>query len=266
MDRRTVLLRRFKTAGLLAAAACILLTASPANAGSVTTYNNATAFETALAQDNASYYKEDFNSPAVFTNSGAAYQGFSGNFPLGDYSGTMNFSNSTYSYTVGAYSLDAPPQPSDLYVANDPSGDPGDLALSTFSPDYQMVFTLGNNINVVGGNFFLTAGDGSVATGKITVTLSDGTHQTFDNQGVNYPGTTFGGFIANNNATITSVTVDTQGNTGNFATVDNFYVGSDSAGVNPNQGPGGQAPEPGSIFLLLGGLTAGALKLRKRLA
>jgi hypothetical protein len=124
-------------------------------------------------------------------------------------------------------------------------------ALSTYTPDVNLDFTFNAGINAVGGNFFTTGPDGLITAGQITVTvttLGDSTSQIFlTDPTVLMP---FFGFISDSD--IVSLSVSTGGS-GNYATVDNLIVGAPTF-----------APEPQSIFLLLGGLTAGAWRLRRK--
>ena len=223
MDRRTVILRRFKAASLFSAG--ILLTVFPASAAIIGTYSDANAFQGALQSD----YLETFDSLPLGQN-----LDLTGSFAI-----PLNFTSGNYSYSVDA--------PGDsTYVINDPTIETNNK-LSTNAEDASLVFTFGASINAVGGNFFPTDPTGAVTTGPITIAFDDGSTYTLTDP------MAFSGYVSN--VDILSLTVGTGGGTNNFATVDNFIVGS--------TGPAA-APEPQSVFLLLGGLTAGALRLRRR--
>jgi hypothetical protein len=158
----------------------------------------------------------------------------------GQQSGPVSFSSGIYQYSVDV------PNDSVFFLENPSS--PGDFELSTSSTDFSIVFTFGAGINAVGGNFFATDTPGNVTAGVITVTLNDGTTQILTDASA----TTFSGFVSAGTA-ISSLTVSTGG-TGIYATVDNFYTGVAAA------------PEPGSVLMILGGLSALAPWLRRRKA
>jgi hypothetical protein len=180
----------------------------------------------------------------------ADFQGaLQSNYYLEDFSG-LDPTLIPENFSSGAFQYSAASPDDSIFITT--TADP---ALSTNTEDFTIVFTfLSDNINAVGGNFFRTDFDGNAIPGAITVAYSDGTTKTFTNPAR----TDFTGFIFDSN--ISSLTVST-GPVGNnsvtdppsntFATVDNFIVGT-------------TAPEPQSVFLLLGGLAAGALRLRRR--
>jgi hypothetical protein len=227
MDLRTVITGRFKTAGLLSAAACLLLIASPASAAIIDTYSDATAFQGAVQ----SSYLENFDSLPLGQNFDPTL-----NFTI-----PLDFTNGAYSYSVDA--------PGDsIFVINDPNNESNE-SISTNGEDKNIVFTFAAGINAVGGNFFPSDVNGSAIDGPITILFDDNTTYTLTDPAA------FSGFISN--VDIASLTVGTGGGTNSFATVDNFIVGS--------TGPADvTAPEPQSVFLLLGGLSACALRLRRR--
>jgi hypothetical protein len=230
MNRTTLSFKRFQTACLLSLAALSLAAAFPASAASVTTYNNAGTFISALQ----SSYLENFNS-----------------IGLGAQLGPMNFSGNSYSYSVDV--------PSDsIYIIDSPSS-PGDHAFSTANPDFSIVFTFASGIDSVGGNFFATDAPGNVSSGVITILLNDGTTQVLTNPA----GSDFSGFISSG-ADISSLTVSSS-SADAYATVDNYYVGR-HMDEDHGGGPHAAAPEPQSFALLLGGIGAFALRLRRRKA
>ena len=230
MKRSTGLLSgRFQAAGLLSAVACILLLiASPAGAATVTVFNNAIAFQNALSSFSQDTYTDlQANTQSVDQNNVGV--------PLLRTNGTFQ------------YSVDAPGD--SLFTT-----DTADIALSTTSPLFNIEFSsFSPGINAVGGNFFPTAADFSVMSGVITFTFNgdSNTTQTFTDP----TGTDFIGFISDGDISSLSVGVnvvnpDPTNPADIFATVDNLTVGS--------------TPEPQSVLLLLGGLAAGALRLRRR--
>lgn len=244
--RRTVLLKRFQAAGLLSAAAWTLLAASAASAAQVTVYQNATAFVSALEPD---YYLENFDTAPI----GQQFQIDSNGNPVVDANGNnisipMDFNANGYQYSVDV--------PGDfIYITNDPNNTVNQ-ALSTYGTGFNIVFTfgIGSGISAVGGNFFPTDASGGFSSGTFTVTLADGTQQTLTDPA----GTDFLGFVSDSE--IVSLTVnptacpppnDDGALNPCYATVDNFYAGS--------------VPEPQSVFLLLGGLTAVVLLHRRNI-
>jgi hypothetical protein len=181
-----------------------------------------------------------YNDSAMFQ--GAVQSGyletFNGATP-GQVLGPVQFSSGAYHYSVDV--------PGDSIFFIESTATAGDFALSTSSSDFDILFTFGSGINAVGGNFFATDAPGNVIAGTLTLTLSDGTVQTLTNPA----GTDFSGFISGSD--ISSLRVSTDG-TGIFGTVDNLYVGTAAASA---------APEPQSVFLLLGTLGVGLLQWRR---
>jgi hypothetical protein len=236
MDRITVLFKRFQPAGLLSVAAWTLLAASsPAVAATVVTYTDVAAFQSAIQPG---YYLENFDS----ITPGQSLD------PSGNNIVPLSFSS-----LDGAYSYTADAPGDSLFVVQDPN-DVAAQSLSTNSPGFNMIFTFASGIRAVGGNFFATNIDGYVTSGLITITLGDGTTQTLTDP----LGTDFGGFTSIG-SDISSLTVSAAPDplqdpllTPVYGTVDNFYTGTTVT------------PEPQSVFLLLGGLAAGVLQLRRR--
>jgi hypothetical protein len=154
----------------------------------------------------------------------------------------------TYSSALGFASYLVTTSPTDnIWISSFDLTQPTNQALSTYTPDVELDFTFNAGINAVGGNFFPTDGNGILTAGQITVTLGDGTIQTLTTDAL----LPFIGFISDADIVSLSVMVSTVGS-GNYATVDNLIVGA------------AIMPEPQSIFLLLGGLTAGAWRLRRK--
>jgi hypothetical protein len=230
MGGRTVILRQFQAAGLFSAA-CILLAAAPAKAAIITTYSNVAAFQGALKAS----YVENFDNLPLGENVD----------PITGEPAPMSFTNGKYSYSVDA--------PGDaLFILNDPMNETNEM-ISTETEDADLVFKFNPGIDAVGGDFFPTDITGAVIAGSVTIKFDDGTTKTITVDPT--VGAAFTGFVSN--VDIASITIGTGSITGtNFVTVDNFYVG----GTAPNV----VAPEPQSIFLLLGGLSAGALLFRRR--
>jgi hypothetical protein len=236
MDRITVLFKRFQPAGLLSVAAWTLLAASsPAVAATVVTYTDVAVFQNALQPG---YYLENFDS----LTPGQTLDPITWDIvPL-----SFSSLDGAFSYTVDA--------PGDsLFVVQDPDNLSAQ-SLSTNSPGFDMIFTFASGIRAVGGNFFATDINGYVNSGLVTITLGDGTTQTLTDP----LGTGFGGFTSID-SDISSLTVSAAPDplqdpllTPVYGTLDNFYTGAVVT------------PEPQSVFLLLGGLAAGALRLRRR--
>jgi hypothetical protein len=226
MKRSTGLSGRFQAAGLLSAVTCILLTASPASATTIATFNNATDFLAALQSSST----DNFDAPLLVPST----------------------AQNTYgpSLTFASYVVTTSPTDNIWISSTDPANNPNNQVLSTFTPDVDLDFTFAAGINAVGGNFFPTNNNGGVAAGPITVTLGDGTSRILTTDPTAL--LPFIGFISD--VDIVSLSVSTGGS-GNYATVDNLIVGAAAPTA---------APEPQSIFLLLGGLTAGAWRLRRK--
>jgi hypothetical protein len=158
----------------------------------------------------------------------------------------------TYGSSLGFASYLVTTNPADpIWISSFDPANSTNQALSTLTPDVELDFTFYAGINAVGGNFFLTDANSIVTAGQITVTL-DGTIQTLTTDpNALLP---FIGFISDGDISSLSVSVSTGSlGFGNYATVDNLIVGAPTF-----------VPEPQSIFLLLGGLTAGAWRLRRK--
>jgi hypothetical protein len=236
MKRSTGLSGRFQAAGLLAAVTCILLTASPASAATIG-YTDVASFLAAMQPSSTENFDAFLPSTAQDT-----------------YPSALGFA----SYLVTTNPTD------NIWIS---SFDPANLAnqaLSTYTPDVKLDFTFNAGIKAVGGNFFLTDAVGNVTAGltdpntglvipgQITVTLGDGTIQNLTTDPT--AALPFIGFISDADILSLSVEISTVGlGLGNYATVDNLIVGVPTF-----------VPEPQSIFLLLGGLTAGAWRLRRK--
>jgi hypothetical protein len=239
MDRITVLFKRFQPAGLLSVAAWTLIAASsPAVAATVVTYTDVAAFQSAIQPG---YYLENFDS----LTPGQTLD------PI-----TWDIVPMSFSSLDGAFSYTADAPGDSIFIVQDPNNLSAQ-SLSTNSPGFDMIITFASGIRAVGGNFFATDISGYVSSGLVTITLGDGTTQTLTDP----LGTDFGGFTSID-SDISSLTISAAPDplqdpllTPVYGTVDNFYAGT----VTPT------APEPQSIFLLLGGLTAGGvLQLRRR--
>jgi hypothetical protein len=227
MKRSTGLSGRFQAAGLLSAVTCILLTASPASAATID-YTDAASFLAALQSSST----DNFDYPSLLPSTDQAY------------GSAVNFA----SYLVATNPAD------NIWISsiNDPAN-PANQTLSTISSDVNLDFTFDPGINAVGGNFFPTDINGNVTAGPITVTLGDGTSKILTTDPAAL--LPFIGFISN--VDIVSLSISTGGS-GNYAAVDNLIVGT-AIPAAPTA-----TPEPQSIFLLLGGLSAGAWRLSRR--
>jgi hypothetical protein len=110
-------------------------------------------------------------------------------------------------------------------------------------------FTSGN-VTAIGGDFFLTDFYGNARGGSFSLTMNDGTTQTFTDVGAD----NFFGYVSS--TPITSLTFVPPGPYNSWAAIDNIYVGQGAA-VS-------QTPETSTPGLLLGGLSLiGALKFRR---
>lgn len=193
---------------LLSAVALAALSAS--SIASTTVYTSSSAF---LAQVAPGYYTE-------------AFTGMS-NPP----EGAMTFSGGGFSYSAFA--------PSDLYLAG------GFLGTSQISEALTITFTSGN-VSSVGGNFFMTDFNDNFQSVSVTVTLSDGTVQSFT------PTTladSFRGFVST--TPISSLVISAPG-ASLYAGLDNFTVGVSAV------------PEPAAWLLM--GLGVAGLLVRRRAA
>jgi hypothetical protein len=135
-------------------------------------------------------------------------ENFSGFSPGDQGSSTLNFSQGAFSYTATA--------PQDLWINSAIN-----LALSTTVSDNTITFNFtSGNVTAVGGFFYPSDVNENLTTGDIALGLSDGTSATLTNPGT----TSFRGFTTTGGLLITSLTVSPPSS--QFATVDDFYVGS----------------------------------------
>lgn len=130
-----------------------------------------------------------------------------------------------------AYTLSAP---LNLYSGN------GDMSTNSAGDALTATFT-GSPVTAVGGLFYATNIDGDYQAGNILVTLNDGTTRSFSPPNTS----SFTGFTSD--VAITSITIDAT--SGNWPTMDNFYVGA-------------AVPEPSGLVLC--GFGAGALIMLRR--
>jgi len=123
--------------------------------------------------------------------------------------------------------------------------------LSLVTPRVPLVIAFnGADVNAVGGNFFITNGSGSFRPVGVSITLSNGTTQTFT------PATledSYRGFVTD--AFITSLTIDIGDIPSFYITLDNLTIGraADPAPV----------PEPASLAIVGAGLL-GLAAVRRR--
>lgn len=130
----------------------------------------------------------------------------------------------------------------DIYINNIIGNDTSNTSL-TFT------FT-GAPVTAIGGNFFTTDISDGVKAGPISITLSDGTVESYTSSATTPD---FRGFISD--VPITSFTLAPGGN-GNFNTVDNLVIGQAAAAV---------VPESGSFALALPALAmVGAVVIKRR--
>lgn len=194
-------------------AATLALLSLPALATSVV-YTNSVAF---LADVAPGQYTENFDGL------------------LSPPSGPFGFSGGAFNYSASA--------PSDLYLEG------GFLGAAKDNEALTITFA-GGNVRAIGANFFATDFFDAFQSVSLTLTLSDGTVETFT------PGTqtdSYRGFISD--IAITSLVISGPG-ADHYAGLDNLTVG----GV-----PGGQVPEP-AAWSLVGLALAGLLVTRRRAA
>ncbi len=142
----------------------------------------------------------------------------------------LSYSNGTYSYDISADG----PALGGLY------NDTGLISTNNAGDGILVTFTSGN-VTAVGGNFWATDILVFPTGTDVTITLSDGTIESFTSSGPS----DFRGFTSN--VAIDSIfidAIDSVGGTPYWATMDNLIVGT-------------AVPAPGALALLgLGGLTA----------
>jgi hypothetical protein len=219
---------------LLLSAAATFLTASSSFGSMV--YLNQSDFKAALT---SGYAFDNFDSVPEYTAQAHSY----------------DFSKNGFDWT--ASTID--------YFGNDPAGNPAAILFITDAGSIAMTPAGGNtagagdvltltftsgNVTAIGGNFFLTDFLGNVRGGSFSLTMNDGTTQSFSNVGAD----NFFGYISS--SPITSLTFTPPGPYTSWATVDNLYVGRGTALS--------QTPETSTVALLAGGLfLIGALRLRR---
>lgn len=146
--------------------------------------------------------------------------------------------------SLGIASIDYNTEPF-KYTITSPGGlfgvEPGGKALSTVnSGDELMVTFTSGNVTAVGGIFFLTDDPGNTVSGKVKVSLSDGTDLSFD-------AGSFRGFTSSSQL-IKSLSVSSDASA--YPTMDHFYAG--------------RVPDGGTTIVLLGGALTGLGALRRK--
>jgi hypothetical protein len=193
----------------VAAAVLSLLSASPFAATSVLT--SAAAFQAQLA-------------PGAYTNT---FDGL-GLPPFGP----VPFSGGGFSYEVSA--------PSDIYLG-------GDLLSANIAGETLLITFTSGNITAIGANFFHTDDANAFQPASITLTLNDGTVETFSPTSA---ADSYRGFLTTGSA-FSSIAISTS-STDFYASMDNLTVGA-------------PVPEPASLSLVLAGLAVvGVYASRRR--
>tara|TARA_R110002096_G_scaffold344921_4_gene538024 strand:- start:6488 stop:7084 length:597 start_codon:yes stop_codon:yes gene_type:complete len=185
---------------------CAAVVSAVAGQASATVYTDSASFMGALS--------------ASYTN------GFDGAVP--GPSADLNFSDGTFSYTVGASGAGG----SGLY------NDTGLISTDNALDGILVTFTSGN-VTAVGGNMWATDISVFPVNAQVTVSLSDGTVESFaSSSAADYRGFTSG-------VVITSIFIDADDSLANaWSTLDNLTVGT-------------TIPAPASVAMLgLGGLVA----------
>ena len=151
------------------------------------------------------YYTETFSNPAANPNA-----------PLA----SKTITAAPFSYTIAGAA-------SGLYEDS--------AIIGNWAPSQELVITFtAGNITAVGGEFFLSDVNGNFQSAPVTITMNDGTVETWTPSGVS----SFRGFTSPG-VTITSLTVGVAAT--RFNNIDNLIVGV-------------AVPEPSGLLLVLGGL------------
>ena len=152
-----------------------------------------------------------------------------------DIDSSPSFSGGGFSYTASA--------PQDIFFNG------SFLSTSQIGEDLTITFTSGN-VTAFGGNFFATNISDAFQSRSLTLSLSDGTVETFLASAL---GNSYRGFTSN--VAITSLVISGTTGVSLYAGLDNFTVG---AAVTP-------VPEPGTFALMALGLV-GLRFVRRRAA
>lgn len=179
-------------------ASCLLLTRSQLSAQSTVYTSSATFFANV--------------SPGFYTET------FTGN--PGTYDSGAGFSSLGFSYIFDAAGGVEPLYRSGAFIGN------------TYSQQSLTITFTSGNVTALGGNFFLTDVNDNPLTGTVTITLSDGTVESFTTTSAS----DYRGFTSDNGTVITSLVLSAP-LAAQFNSMDNFTVGV-------------AVPEPASIAMI----------------
>lgn len=175
-----------KWVALASLAMCLLFTQSQVSAQSTVYTSSATFFANVLP----GFYTETFTgNPGVFDSG-------------------VGFSSLGFTYVIDAAGGIEP-----IYRS-------GDFIGNTYAAQSLTITFTSGNVTAIGGNFFLTDVNDNPLTGDITITLSDGTVESFTTTS----STDFRGFTSDNGTVITSLVLSAP-LAGQFNSMDNFTVG-----------------------------------------
>jgi hypothetical protein len=179
-------------------AVCLLVIPSQVSAQSTVYTSSATFFANVLP----GFYTETFTgNPGVFDTG-------------------VSFSSLGFTYVIDAAGGIEPIYRSGTFLGN------------TYAAQALTITFTSNNVTAIGGNFFLTDVNDNPITGTVTITLSDGTVESFTTTSAS----DYRGFTSNTNTVITSLELSAP-LAAQFNSIDNFTVGV-------------AVPEPASVALI----------------